>query len=988
MTKFEAGTLVRCRERDWIVLPSESPDILMLRPLGGPEYEQIGIYLPVNQSLQIDEVESATFQLPDPAQSGDNTSARLLRDATRLNFRSGAGPFRSLGRLSVRPRPFQLVPLLMALRLDPVRLLIADDVGIGKTVEAGLIARELLDRGEARRLAVICPPHLCEQWQRELADKFGLEAAVVRSGTIAQLERGLPPGDITVFEHYPVLVVSIDFVKSERRKESFVRGCPDLVIVDEAHTAARSSSNRSNMQQRHELLRALAAGKDRHLLLLTATPHSGVEDAFLSLLELLNPYFGNLDPNRLSEQERKALARQFVQRRRADVQRWLGEDTPFPVREAKETTYQLSRSPEYSKLFNDILAFAHELVRDDTAIGQKTGWKQRVRYWTALALLRCVMSSPAAAETALRARLGKVTGQAGEEELLSVAETDQQLAQYVLDLGDQEVVQDFDPTPVVEEAEQVLGNSERARLQKFVQRAVNLRGDADPKLLIIAQEVIGLLRENYHPIIYCRYIATAEYLAAELKRRFTRQFPDLQVIAVTGASSEEEREQRVAELSTSPRRLLVATDCLSEGINLQEAFNAVIHYDLPWNPNRLEQREGRVDRYGQPSPIVRTLLLYGKDNPMDKIVWEVLIRKAVTIHKTLGITVPLPVDSESVVETVVRSLFQQTPVVQQLSFFDSDRQLDFGSIDETGMTVEDLHSSWDRAVEREKQSRTRYAQHAIKPEEVAPELEESDKVLGNAVTVANFVRNACERLGAPLVATRKADQVERTIWSLPLLNLPPTVRERLSPVFTSPKTTQKSRGQDVLITFETPVPEGVRLIHRLHPLTEALAEHLLSSALERNGNGNLPPASRSGAIRTRAVSTRTTLALLRLRLLIETAGRAVPLLAEELVVVAFEGSPDAGNVKWLPSETAINLLENALPDGNLTTGYIEERVAAAVGWLKNMGKDLEEIAYGKAEKLLESHRRVRQATHTGRVTVRPQLPPDVLGVYVYLPVVS
>src|SRR6185295_9091715 len=110
--------------------------------------------------------------------------------------RSGAGPFRSLGRISVRPRPFQIVPLLMALRLDPVRLLIADDVGIGKTIEAGLIARELLDRGDALRLCVLCPPHLCDQWQRELAEKFAIDAVVVRAGTLAQLERGLPPGDV------------------------------------------------------------------------------------------------------------------------------------------------------------------------------------------------------------------------------------------------------------------------------------------------------------------------------------------------------------------------------------------------------------------------------------------------------------------------------------------------------------------------------------------------------------------------------------------------------------------------------------------------------------------------------------------------------------------------------------------------------------------------------------------------------------------------
>jgi len=99
----------------------------------------------------------------------------LLREAARLSTRAAAGPFRSFARIAVEPRPYQLVPLMMALRLDPVRLLIADDVGIGKTIEAALVARELLDRGEIQRLAVLCPPHLAEQWQKELAEKFHIE---------------------------------------------------------------------------------------------------------------------------------------------------------------------------------------------------------------------------------------------------------------------------------------------------------------------------------------------------------------------------------------------------------------------------------------------------------------------------------------------------------------------------------------------------------------------------------------------------------------------------------------------------------------------------------------------------------------------------------------------------------------------------------------------------------------------------------------------
>ena len=199
------GTLIHARGRDWVVLPDSTADLLMARPVGGLDEEVTGI-LPA-----VEPVASATFRLPTAADLGDFTAGQLLRDAARLSTRAAAGPFRSFGRIAVEPRPYQLVPLMMALKLDPVRLLIADDVGIGKTIEAGVIARELLDRGEIRRLAVLCPPHLAEQWQRELAEKFHIEAELVLSSTIQRLERDLPLG-VSVFDRHRCTIVSTDFI--------------------------------------------------------------------------------------------------------------------------------------------------------------------------------------------------------------------------------------------------------------------------------------------------------------------------------------------------------------------------------------------------------------------------------------------------------------------------------------------------------------------------------------------------------------------------------------------------------------------------------------------------------------------------------------------------------------------------------------------------------------------------------------------------------
>nr|MDP9485041.1 DEAD/DEAH box helicase [Actinomycetota bacterium] len=269
---YAVGSLVKARGREWVVLPESEEDMLVLRPLGGTEDEVAGVYLP------LEPVEPASFDLPDPTKRGDYRSSRLLRDAVRLGFRSSAGPFRSFAKIAVEPRPYQLVPLILALKLDPVRVLISDDVGIGKTVEAALIAREMIDRGEADRLAVLCPPQLAGQWQSELREKFHIEAEQVLPSTATRLERACRVGE-SIFDRYPFVVVSTDFVKSDRRRDDFLRACPELVIVDEAHTCAEPGEGRGARHQRHRLVSGLSADGDRHVILVTATPHSGKEDA-------------------------------------------------------------------------------------------------------------------------------------------------------------------------------------------------------------------------------------------------------------------------------------------------------------------------------------------------------------------------------------------------------------------------------------------------------------------------------------------------------------------------------------------------------------------------------------------------------------------------------------------------------------------------------------------------------------------------------------
>src|SRR6185369_13498812 len=373
---YSPGSLVTARGREWIVLTGSNAETLRVRPVSGSEEDRTAIHL----ALEPVPVRAAQFPKPAVTQRASHDAALLLRDALLLSLRRGAGPFRGFGQIAVEPRAYQLVPLLMALKMDPVRLLIADDVGVGKTIEAALIARELLDRGDIDRTTVLCPPHLVEQWVTELEGRFHIRPVAVTATSANRLERNLPPSE-SIFSAHPHTVVSLDYIKVDRRRADFLRACPELVIVDEAHTCASTGAGR---HQRYELLRGLAESPTRHRVLLTATPHSGDEAAFFRLLGLLDRDFGRL-PETIGEERaalRERLSRHFVQRRRPDIAEWK-EGNLFPRRETKELTYDLTGG--WQKLYDGVLDYC-------AAVVESAGDERRARlsFWGTLALMRCV----------------------------------------------------------------------------------------------------------------------------------------------------------------------------------------------------------------------------------------------------------------------------------------------------------------------------------------------------------------------------------------------------------------------------------------------------------------------------------------------------------------------------------------------------------------------------------------------------------------------
>jgi superfamily II DNA or RNA helicase len=918
---YSPGSLVRARGREWLVLNGSDAETLRVRPISGSEEDQTLIHL----ALETEPVSEATFPRPDARQKAGHDAALLLRDALLLSLRRGAGPFRGFGQIAVEPRAYQLVPLLMALKLDPVRLLIADDVGVGKTIEAALIARELLDRGDIERLAVLCPPHLVDQWVGELEARFHIHPVAVTAASANRLERSLPPSE-SIFSACPHTVVSLDYIKSERRRAEFLRACPEFVIVDEAHTCAATGQGR---HQRYELLKGLAESPTRHLVMLTATPHSGDEAAFFRLLGLLDRDFDKLANATGAERDglRDRLSRHFVQRRRPDIAEWK-EGNLFPRRETKELTYRLTGAWEH--FFDSVLDYCAAVV--EAAGGDER--RQRLNFWGTLALMRCVASSPAAAMKSLRTR-------AGIEDDEDVEGVESRVFDGVAD-----ALPDDDVEPPT-------GTDDPA-LNDLIAQAERLVGQSgDPKLKVLTDHLSELVADGFNPVVFCRYIATARYLGRQLEGKFK----GITVDVITGELTSDERKEKIETLGEAERRLLIATDCLSEGVNLQEHFDAVVHYDLSWNPTRHEQREGRVDRFGQESKVVRATLMYGANNPVDGAVLEVILRKAAKIREELGVPVPIPDEGQALTQVLLKAVLLKrhggggdASNMKQLQLFDK---------------------SWADAAEKAKKNRTVFAQRRLKPEDVLPEWHKSLAAIGGREDVERFTSRALARLGSGL------ERLQGRGFKATLGALPEDVRERLE---------SEGLTGSLLVDFGYPPAPRCRSVQRSHPLVSVLAETLLERTLgstaeeAENDPGVL---GRVGCWTSAEVTDRTVVALLRLRhqLVSQRTGKSSTLLVEEATALAWTGSSSTP----LEGADALALLA-PIPAADPPSNVRERAVEQALSQIADRLPELNAFAERRAQALLADHRRVREAADArGTYSVKALLPADIIGLFVLLP---
>jgi len=524
-----------------------------------------------------------------------------------------ASPFHG----AIRVEDFQLVPLLKALRMPRVALLLADDVGLGKTVEAGLILAELLLRRRIRRVLVLCPAALRGQWQQEMRDKFALGFDLVDRPATHALQKRLGL-DASPWRSLPRIITSHDYLKQHDVFEQFRAACRqsredsphlpwDLLIVDEVHNLMPAAIGEDSEASR--MLRRLAPYFE-HKLFLTATPHNGHRRAFTGLLETLDPVRFTRKSEPITPSERDRLEQVVVRRLKSEIN--ARTDPPqFAARHLEALPLALSREEaELSAAFQEFRVRVRSLV---AARGRR---EELAGAFAVEVLGKRLLSCPVAfaaswhryreglaAEEEATADEVRAAERAAREDTGDDRESESRAAHATRTVG--AWLKPLAPSlgPEMERIDQALATLGLTA----VDEPAHARPRHDGRWLQLTALVNGLLcedgrfRDDERLIVFTEYKATLDYLAARLGREYPEQGRIHLLYGGMDHNEPEKREEitRAFNDPADPVRLLVATDAASEGLNLQETARHLLHFDVPWNPARLDQRNGRLDRYGQ-----------------------------------------------------------------------------------------------------------------------------------------------------------------------------------------------------------------------------------------------------------------------------------------------------------------------------------------------------------------------------------------------------
>jgi SNF2 family DNA or RNA helicase len=672
-TEIAPGRIARVRQRTYLVeeviQPRKVADSTLVR-LSCVDDDNQGQPLEVLWEKELDPTILTGEAWEEVASKGfdDSQLFAAYLNTLKWNCVTSTDPklFQSPFRAGIRLDAYQLEPLRKALRLPRVNLFIADDVGLGKTIEAGLIARELLLRKKVKEIIVSCPPSMLLQWKEELEARFGLTFEILDKDYMKQVrrERGFGVNPWSTHTRFLIshrLLIDEAYAGPLRDHLGTFRG-GSLLILDEAHHAAPSSGQKYAIDS--QITRAIRdlAPRFEHRLFLSATPHNGHSNSFSALLEILDPQrFCRGVP--VSAKHRDDV---IVRRIKEDIREIQGG---FPKRQVIQVSISglSADAPELklSRLLDEYRQTREERLKDETKRKQAasglliTGLQQRLlssieafartlkvhrntvkRQWEKLQ-----STSPADEETTQS--LDLLTGSIDydddratlEEEQLQAEEDAQFEAATSASLG-----------PLNDLSAKRLFTQEQKLLDEMTEVAEQARGKSDPRTVKLIEWIRdqmcpdlgkpGAAWNDIRVLIFTEYDDTKRYLVGRLEAAIKdsdRAASRIQVFH--GPTPPAKRDLIKQAFNTDPRkhpvRILIATDAAREGLNLQAYCHNLFHFDIPWNPSRMEQRNGRIDRKLQPAPEVFCHYFVYQQRPEDRIL-QVLVRKTEKIKEELG----------------------------------------------------------------------------------------------------------------------------------------------------------------------------------------------------------------------------------------------------------------------------------------------------------------------------------------------------------------
>jgi len=787
MTELLPGTQVLARGLRWEVVSSQPAGDQRLYRLRGLDGAFRGAEVDLLSPFET--LAPLTREI-DPTRAAPPGAWLVYHQAFLLEQSLGAGVLLSAQPGRLRLEPYQLVPVVRALRMGRVRLLLADGVGLGKTVQAGLVVCELMARRLAHRVLVVSPAGpLLTQWQDEFRERFGMKLEIVDRARLEEIRRANELGT-NPFDHLPLALASIDFLKQERVVEQLERASYDVVVVDEAHHCFDlGAAGEREDSQRRKLALVLARRSDA-LILATATPHDGNDRSFASLVELLDPSLvdgrGALRGDRYKAHVVRRLKRHVRDPRTGEAL--------FPERrvEPRPVSFSAATHPAVAALHAGLL----ELVSPELRRALRT--REYGDFLAFFALLKRSVSTVAAC----RATLGAIA-ERFDRALAERAEADDARRQRLRALRDLHVrLGRFGAVSPEEEREREDLEAEdvarrlaalerearretrekgreaglRERLGALIETADRALGEEDPKLAALAAEVreVREREPRANVLVYTEYTDSQAALVAALAAAGIGN-----VLSLSGEDDEARRKAVVARFCREDGLILVSTDASAEGLNLHARCHRLLHLELPFNPNRLEQRNGRIDRFGQRlAPEVRYFFLRRtfEQNVFLRLVakYERQRARLTLVPDTLGVSAARDAVARGLIEGLLASETRHAAPTERFLF-------DLSAPDDPSAeeaAVRDLLEEIDRSFRGFERAAKTYAwlgEQGLNAEARLADEAERARAAGNdsvAVPLETFVQDAVRLDGGGASANGTIELTLPPAWCHGLDDLP------------------------------------------------------------------------------------------------------------------------------------------------------------------------------------------------------------------------